>query len=251
MSFLVNPYVYTAGFSGNDPHFANVVLLCHFDGTDGQTTTADSSPSAHTLTMEAGSGNTVLDDAQKMFGSTSLLLRGTTTDDSVSAPDHANWDFGSGDFTIEGFVRFNDKDSDSGNQVFISQYDSSGNQRGWRLGMLTGNTLFASFSANGTTDALGGALQVAWTPNNNQWYYVGFERDGNDWYIWVDNTQMDTTNVSATQFNSTEQMRLGCASLAGARNNFVNGWLDEWRVTKGVARYGGVYTVPTAAFPNS
>ncbi len=35
--------------------------------------------------------------------------------------------------------------------------------------------------------------------------------------------------------------------------HFLIGWLDELRITKGVARYAsdGGFTVPTAAFPRS
>jgi len=32
---------------------------------------------------------------------------------------------------------------------------------------------------------------------------------------------------------------------------YLNGWIDEMRITKGVARYGGDFTPPTAAFPDA
>lgn len=240
-----------AGGGASDPDFANVVLLAHFDGADGATTTTDSSSLAHTLTMNGTGPTAEIDTAQSKFGGSSGLFTGVTASTSVSSPDSDDWNLGSGDFTIEGFARWNDKDSDSGNQALISQFQSNGNQRAWYIRLATGNTLQAFFSANGTADGLGGALSAAFTPTNGVWYYIVFERSGTTWRLVVDTTILDSTTATLTGFNSTEVLRLGALGTSGVANQFFNGWLDEWRVTKGVARYNGTYVVPTTAFPNS
>lgn len=239
----------SGGGGGTDPHFANVVLLCHFDGTDGSTTIVDSSSSAKTPTVV---DDCELDTAQAKFGPSSLLLLGQGVGgSSVRYADSSDWNFGSGNFTVEGFVRFNDKDSDSGNQCFISQYQSTGNQRAWYIRLTGGNTIQAFFSTNGSTDGLGGNLSASWTPSNNVWYYIVFERSGDTFRLVVDATVMDSHTASLTQFDSSEILRIGALGSASVSDQFVDGWLDEWRVTKGVARYNGTYTVPTAAFPDS
>ncbi len=74
----------------------------HFDGSDASTTSGDSSTAAHGNATFAG--NAQLDTAQSKFGGSSLLLDGTG--DYLTYADHADWTFGTSDFTIDGFVRF-------------------------------------------------------------------------------------------------------------------------------------------------
>lgn len=248
MSFLLNPYT-SFGAGGSDPNFSSVVFLSHFDGTDGATSATDEK--SHAITF---AGNAQLDTAQFKFGTASLLLDGTG--DSISCADSDDWTPGSGSWTVEGFVRFNNKDSNSGNQVFVSQYLNTGNQRAWFIRLTGGNTLTAYVANVGTANGsiIGTAsagLTASWTPNNNQWYYIVLERDVDTWYLGIDNTQVNTsTTAGESVFNSTEPLRFGCFNSSGL-TQFVDGWLDEWRITKGVARYHGSFSVPTSAFPNS
>lgn len=237
------------GGGGGDPHIANRVFHSHFDGTDGATSATDEA--GHVVTFN---GNAQLDTAQSKFGTASLLLDGTG--DSVHLADSDDWHFGTGSFTIEGFVRFSNKDANSGNQVLVSQYLNTGDQRSFFLRLTGGNQITAFVSSTGATNSsiIGSAsagLQASWTPSNDVWYYVVLERDGDTWYIGIDNTQMATdTTAGESVFNSTEPLRFGAFNSSGI-TQFVNGWLDEWRITKGVARYHGSFNVPVAAFPNS
>jgi hypothetical protein len=86
-----------------DPFFASVVLLAVNDNAaDGTTTFIDQSASAKTLTTV---GNAQYDTAQAAPGMTSSgLFDGTG--DALTALDSDDWSFGSGDFTVEAFVRF-------------------------------------------------------------------------------------------------------------------------------------------------
>ena len=72
----------SAGFN------ANLKLLLHFDGSDGATTTTDSSNNERTITL---AGDAQLDTAQKKFGTASLLLDGNG--DLASAADDGDFDF--------------------------------------------------------------------------------------------------------------------------------------------------------------
>lgn len=237
------------GGPSGDPDFANVVFLSHFDGADGATSATDEK--GHAITFN---GNAQLDTAQKKFGTASLLLDGTG--DSIQLADSADWNLGSGSFVIEGHVRFNNKDSNSGNQVFVSVYNNVGNQRSFYIRLTGGDTLTAYVANVGTSNGsiIGTAsagLQASWTPSNNVDYYVFLERDGDDWYLGIDNTVLATdTTAGESVFDSTEPLRFGCFNSSGL-TQFVDGWLDDWRITKGVARYHGTFVVPTVAFPNS
>jgi hypothetical protein len=54
--------------------------------------------------------------------------------------------------------------------------------------------------------------------------------------------------VAATFFDSTRTLSIG--NDGNLTRGFI-GQIDEVRITKGVARYAGAFTPPTAAFPNS
>ena len=75
---------------------ANTRLLLHMEDT-GLT---DSSSNTHTTTL---SGDCARSSAQKKFGSYSML----TTTGGLTMPDHAHFDFGTADFTVEGWVYWN------------------------------------------------------------------------------------------------------------------------------------------------
>jgi hypothetical protein len=84
-----------------DPNFANVVFLSDFPGVDGATTLTEESSSARTVTFV---GNAQIDTAQFKWSPSSLLLDGTG--DIVTCVNSADFQFGSGSWTVEGWVRF-------------------------------------------------------------------------------------------------------------------------------------------------
>ena len=224
---------------GGDPHFASVVLLSGFEGTDGSTTFDDESASNHALTAV---GNAQIDTAQFKFGASSALLDGTG--DRITAPNHANWWFDAGNFTIETFVRFA---SVAASQAFCSFYDSSPSaEKSWWFGRLNTNVMRFYYSLDGSTDVF---FDTAWTPSTNTWYHVAAVRDGTTLRMFVDGTELATQAIGASDslFNSNQPLTIGMVDGGFG----LNGWLDEMRITKGVARYTANFTPPSEAFPRS
>ena len=79
------------------------VLLLHLDGTDNSTTDADfvdSSRAGHAVTQE---GNAKLENTEKKFGDTSAYFDGSG--DYLKFSDSSDWDFGTGDFTVDFWIR--------------------------------------------------------------------------------------------------------------------------------------------------
>lgn len=237
MSMIINPYRFGGGGGGGgggDPYFANVVLLMHCDGTNGSTTFTDSSSSGKTVTAN---GNAQLSTAQKKFGTASLRL--PALGDYASLADSADWDFGSGDFTIEFFVRF---DSVSGNRPLLAQRATGYcpwviSRSGTKLLVLLSFDN-ASWVAVPTLESATASIATA------TWYYVAITRSGSTFKLWLDGTEVDSYTSASSFVNSSNSMVIGSASFAAPAAN-----LDEIRITKSVAR--DVSTVPTAAFPDS
>ena len=78
-------------------------LLLHCDGADDSQTFTDSGNTGHTPTDPAP-GDAKQDTAYAKFGSASGYLDGTG--DFIEVPDHDDWNFGSGDFTVDGWFFF-------------------------------------------------------------------------------------------------------------------------------------------------
>jgi hypothetical protein len=211
-----------------DPNFANVSLLLHADGTNGSTTFTDFSSNAHTITVY---GNAQVTTTSPKFGTGALLCDGSG--DSLSAPSHASLTFGTGDFTIEAWIRIS---AFGASQYIFSRRDSSG----FSLRILADQRL------SGQTPNTNSLTQVSATMAANTWYHVAYTRSGSTNTLWLDGSSVATLTNSENGLSGT--------SFIGSRDGSaesVNGRIDDLRVTKGVARYTATFTPPTAAFPDA
>lgn len=231
----------SGGGGGGDPEFANVSLLCHFDGTDGSTTFVDSSPSPNTLTAF---GNAQIDTAQSKFGGASGFFDGAG--DYVGLADSSDFTFGSGDFTIEAWVRLNGAAGAEGAYVVGQINGLFTIATGSFFLALNDSTRPAGLMATGTSLVVAAGTTVLAT---GTWYHLAFTRQGNTFRMFVNGVLEGSQTSSAAMNDSGEAISIGRpGSYNGA---YLNGWIDDLRITKGVARYTEDFTPPAAPFPNS
>lgn len=231
----------------SDPYWSNVVLLLSGDGANGSTTfTDEASPSRGNATV---GGNTQVSTSGPKFGTGSILFDGTG--DNLTYSDSPAWGFGASPFTIEAWVKFaSGVDSD---QCIVSQWLTGTFQRAWVLqydgGMATNQLRFSGSSAGTSTDL---AVSGNWTPTLDTWYHIAVDRSGNVFRLYVDGAMLASTTSTINLFNSDTGLRIGNINSSG-ETNYLNGRIDELRITKGVARYASDsgFSVPTAAFPRS
>ncbi len=220
------------------PSFADGIdsdakLVLHMDGTDASTTFTDSSLTPKTVTAV---NDAQIDTAQSVFGGASGLFPGSN--DVVQAPDSTDWDFGTGDYTIDFRIRFNTV-AGSHRCVFeIGTYATNGI-------LFQRNT--DGFLYYGQSSVV---KSVAWTPSTATWYHIACVRQGQYTKIYVDGTSIATLDFVSTQDlnGGTNGLRIG-VGWTGA-NNF-DGWIDEFRVSKGIARWTTDFTPPTSAYSES
>ena len=233
--------MFFGGSSGpSDPYFSDVVLLCHFDGANGSTSFTDTSSLHHTLTPAS---NTKVTTTSPKFG-TGCGDFSFNTAQYINTPTGAAADFhfGSGQFTVEGWGYFT---SAPGSGIFgvLTQFGGSTNL-GWFLGMVSGSLAFY-YSTTGTDNPNVGA---AYTPALNTWIHLAADRDAsNVLRVYAAGVVKASATVSSTIFASTQACMIG--NDQGLARAFP-GHLDDVRITKGIARYGGAFTPPTAAFPD-
>lgn len=230
-----NPYP-TGLYS--DPYFSSVVLLMRMDGADGAASFPDESANAHTATAI---GNAQIDTAQSKFGGGSALIDGSG--DVITIPDHASLEFGSGDFTAEFFVRFAALVDQQG---LIGKWGTSNpSNRSWRLTYHLATGLRWSTSIDGATIV---TTDRAWTPVVNTWYHIAVSRVSGVTRLFVDGVMMGATITDGgTYFNSNGTFNIGAMDGIGPLLP-TNGWFDEVRLTKGVARYQANFVPPSAPY---
>jgi len=230
------------GWTLNDPYYSSVKLLVHFDGTNGQTTATDNSGTPKTITAQ-GTGQ--ISTAVKKYGTASAVSEFSTANGWTLA-DHADWDFASGFFTVEAYVYFTTLPGGSDTQAIVAQWESSG-QQSWFMGFVNGN-FGLWYSTDGTNSA---NVSAAWTPTINTQYHVCVERDsGTVFRVYINGVVHATATPSSVTFkNSTGKLQIGGGNSAGPAG--IIGYIDEVRVTKSVARYGGAFLPPTAPYLNA
>jgi hypothetical protein len=216
-------------------------LILHCNGDDESTTFTDSSSAPHTVTPH---GTAQIDTAQSQFGGASGLLDGNS--DYLTMVDSDDWYFSTGDFTIDFWIRFNALPSASGWQMVFNQHKDANNK--WRIYVYnsagTYSWHFDHFPNSSTKDI---DLAQNTTLSTGTWYHIAIIRYGNIWRIFQGGTQL------GTDYNNTNDVHNFVASLTIGRSvetslNYVNGWLDEVRISVGIARWTSDFTPPTEEY---
>ncbi len=187
-------------------------------------------------------GNAQISTTQSKFGGSSMYFDGTG--DSLSAPSSVNYQFGSGNFTIEGWVNFS---SVSGEKGIVSYFSNSPSNAGFTLRLSTGNSpsgLRFVASTGGGTDII---LQSAWTPSTGTWYHFAVVRNGTTVTAYIDGTSIGSTTMNITVGVPSAPLVVGTAQTVASSD--MNGYIDDLRITKGYARYTANFSAPSAAFP--
>lgn len=228
-----------------DPFFNSVVFLSKLDGIDAATEAIDESLTGHAITF---AGTAQLDTAQRVFGPSSLLCDGNS--DYIFAADSTDFEFGSGAFTLEAWFR---PSSVTGTQTVLAKFNSGGDQRSWSIFILNNTTVEFWYSINGQTgDGNRFRIDGLKTLVIGTWYAIAIVRSGNDLHVFVDGELLITGDVTGhTIHPGTGRLSLGAHTTEGTPGSFLNGHVDEVRITKGVARYTADYTpIKSLGFPN-
>jgi hypothetical protein len=151
--------------------------------------------------------------------------------------------FGTDDFTVEGWVYFN---STSPAISALCQSDAIGTSTGdkWWFGYSGGSLVFACHGA-GTP-----YVTTPFTPSTGTWYYITATRSSGTMYLFVNGVSGSVTSGNGT-LNGRNLSQNGLAIGGISTPYYLNGYVQDLRLTKGVARYTATFTPPTAALPTS
>lgn len=146
--------------------------------------------------------------------------------DYVDLANNAAYAFGSNDFSVSLWVKFDVLPTVAIPQRFLSK-STAANDFGWRIGALNTGFSFGSLSAGGEQ-----RVNHNVTLATGIWYHVVFVRVGttaSNWLVYVNGSSTGTTvalNTAIQNFTNTETINLGRSKFSGGRF-FLNGKLDE------------------------
>jgi hypothetical protein len=186
-------------------------------------------------------GNAQISTTVKKYGTGSIAFDGTG--DYLVMPASDQTRFGIGNFTIEGWVylvgttnprRILTKGNTSTSDLsFAVNIDTS-----WRLQFI--------WSTNG-----GSAITLS-TPNGisgdwvDTWRHFAITRDGTNIRIFLNGVLRVTGSQTGNFYSATTPLLVG-VDATGAST--FNGYMDDLRITKGIARYTADFTPPTEPYP--
>jgi hypothetical protein len=149
------------------------------------------------------------------------------------------FEFGSGDFTIEFWLYTNDA---TDNQTLIDFRPASTSGLYPLIYIPSGSTEDIRYRVNGTNRIISSTI------SSNAWIHVAVARSGSSTKLFINGTQQGSTYADSNNYALPSRVVIGAGSfnLGGAP---LNGFIDDLRITKGIARYTSNFTAPTDALP--
>jgi hypothetical protein len=226
----------------NDPSWSNVSLLLHGDGTNGSTTITDSSGSPKTVTAV---GNAQISTAQSKFGGSSIAFDGNGDALSIAGlSDLSQFSMLGVIATYECWIYLN---SLPGVRYFLFGSYGTG-ETGWTIDINNAGNIFLGRNSSG------GTITLASTVTTTSWQHLAVVGTGTNVVIYRNGNLVGSVAASDNAFGSgpivsvTQDFRIGARSTSNDLP--FNGYIDDLRITKGVARYTSNFTPPTAPFPD-
>jgi len=221
-----------AGAGGPDPFITSVRMLLHFNGANNSTTFTDSSQHAYAVTR---AGSAKISTTQSKFGGSAGYFDGTG-DYIYSDNTYPAW--GTSAVTAECFFRY---DYDPDTQYLFDFRNFSGDVEPF---------IYLNDS-NEINFGLDNATQESIAAATGTWHHVAVTRNSNTWRFFLNGTQVGSDHTMATSLSRR------CLTIGTSRINRdtsstrkYNGYVDDFRLSVGVARYTSNFTVTTTQFPD-
>ncbi|KKU76637.1 MAG: hypothetical protein UY03_C0029G0005 [Parcubacteria group bacterium GW2011_GWA2_47_64] len=205
-----------------DPY---TVLLLHFNEANGTTSGIKDYASTTRVITANGNASTTSYVTQLGLGNSAAF---DGTGDYLTMPDSDDWNFGSGDFSIDFWVKFN---TVSSNQMLYDQR-GGGSAGVYVFFSSTTGLNFRVMNSGGTNDDAVQGSTAGWS--TGVWYHVATIRQGNNLTAYRDDTVIATATINPTNENLTTLVYIG-TNASTPTVQFPNGNFDEYRILKGRA----------------
>ena len=212
-------------------HSNKTSLLLKATGTGNNTTPTDASTSSHSLVMN---GATASLGTFSPYKATGYSMHFDGSSDYISYPSHADFQFGTGDFTLEAWV-YPTSIPGGGVNNDMTIFGHFGSPT---MFFYLSNDTLQPVLWNGSTGH-GSSL----TAKLNGWTHIAFVRQSSTLKTYVNGQLGGTTNSYTTNFNASTAPYTGKSNSNSTR--YFDGYIADLRVVKGTAVYTANFTPPT------
>ena len=234
----------SVAYTSSDPYFNNVIWLVHGNGSLSSVSISDSSRYNWPVTV---TNNAYMDTSQKKFGDSSIRFNGNGGSGGyqpcLENAGGLDMMLEAGDWTIETWLNIRTKPT-----TFAFIFDTRPINTQNRFNSMT-------YRPNGLLYYAVNNLELTSSISltTSAWYHVAVVKHNNFVRLYV-NGQQASRDFSDTYSYTTGRFRWGADSVAHETFNTIaygfSGWMDDMRITKGVARYTSDFSPPTEAFPD-
>ena len=202
-------------------------MLLHFNGWNDLNSFDDSSYYYANRTITNPGDSVAASDSSepKQLGMGSAKFDGTSY---LSVPDSADWDFRTGDFTVD-FWAWPVSLSTYNTYIEIGSWDDPGHS----------TVLIRQDSASSLCICIMGSCYCkAFTPSiNNKFYHIAVVRKTGVMRLFIDGKKVGSDDNVSSDIQISNEVRIGHSVHPGGSTQFFNGYIDELRISKGVARW--------------
>ena len=228
----ITPALMSAASPGNDQY---TVLLLHFDGPNSSTVMPDSSPQQHGNAAVAGGCYLI---AGGVIGGAALV---NPANGYIAFPNSSDWEFGAGDFTVDWWEYRNvaagcavARDLTTTYCPFLLHFGANGEIYMTSTGS---NWDIANGAAGLPAPGFGPATLTVWN-------HFAVTRQGNTFRAFKNGVQKSTWTSSLAIKSNANPLCIGAAQ----NGQNVNSFMDELRISKGIARWTAPFTPPTKPY---
>ena len=172
--------------------------------------------------------------SQKKNHSTSIKLNGA--DDYITVADDADFDWGTGDFTVE--LWFMPYGALGTAEVLLASNNSGTTDSEFYLRSESGRLNWA----RGADNLSGGTSDFN---TLDTWYHVAFVNASGTITCYKNGTALYNFSAGSHDYNPTDGFSIGARKTSGAYAQWGQYYIDDVRVVKGLAVYTGNFTAPT------
>ena len=167
------------------------------------------------------------------------------TGDYLKASDHAGFDMGTGNFTIELWMYAGSQGGNYPGLVSSSNYNTAGSSS-LRFDV-TGNNDKLFLYCNSASPSADPLLTSSSALSLNAWHHVALVRDGTSLKFYVDGSENGSVTIPSGQtFDfSNGEFRVGRGFDVDGANAYFTGYISDLRIVKGTAVYTSAFTAPT------
>ena len=220
----------------SDDEFNRVSFLSHFEGSNNGVNNAfdDGSASNHTITANGNVTQGSFGPFARPDGEWGVSFDG---DDYLSVAETGadEFTFGTGNFTIEGWINNQAVD---GSRTIVSTAQGNDFQGIW-FGINGGNYYYIYNNSGGWS-----VIVDAGTPVVNAWTHFALVRNGTSNVVYINGTSIGSTTETARDLTNTNNL-LAIGGRATA-SQYTISTMSNVRVVKGTAVYTGNFTPSTS-----